>query len=283
MKTSPEHPVSLEEVSFAYNPGSPDPFLALCRVSLVIAKGEFITIVGPNGSGKSTLARILNGLLSPTSGQARVVGLSTAVPENLLQIRASVGMVFQNPDNQIVGHTVEEDVAFGPENLNLSSSEIRERVEMALEVVGLERYRHFNPRMLSGGQKQLLAMAGVLAMRPQCMILDEPTSMLDARHRGKILALIDDLNQNLGTTIVLITHNLQEALRGRRSLIISSGRLVYNGDLRPLLEVPEKLARLGIEVPPVVRVARVLRNRGYVLPHGIVTPRELVDSLCPSA
>lgn len=283
MRVSSDYLISLEEVSFSYNPDYADPCLALCGVSLVITRGEFITVVGPNGSGKSTLARILNGLLSPTSGQAWVLGFSTAVPENLLQIRAAVGMVFQNPDNQIVGHTVEEDVAFGPENLNLPSSEIRQRVEVALEVVGLQKYRHFSPRMLSGGQKQLLAMAGVLAMRPQCMILDEPTSMLDARHQEKILALIHDLNQNLGTTIVLITHNLQEALWGQRSLIVSSGRLVYDGDLRPLLATPEKLTRFGIDIPPVVRIARALRNRGYVLPQGIATPRELVESLCPSA
>lgn len=283
MRACSDYLISLEKVSFTYNPDCADPFLALCGVSLVIARGEFVTLVGPNGSGKSTLARILNGLLSPTSGQAWVVGLSTAVPENLLQIRTSVGMVFQNPDNQIVGHTVEEDVAFGPENLNLPSSEIRERVELALEVVGLQGYRHFSPRVLSGGQKQLLAMAGVLAMRPQCMILDESTSMLDARHQEKILALIHDLNQSLGTTIVLITHNLQEALWGQRSLIISSGRLVYDGDLRPLLGTPQKLARFGIEVPPVVRIAQTLRDRGYVLPQGMVTPRELVESLCPSA
>ena len=254
--------------------------VALRGVDLTIERGEFVALVGPNGSGKSTLARHFNGLLLPTVGQVWVDGLLTSDPRHLWAVRQRVGMVFQNPDNQIVASTVEEDVAFGPENLALPPDEIRRRVDEALDVVGLTGYRTHPPQMLSGGQKQLLAIAGILATRPACIVLDEPTSMLDPPGRQHILETIQRLNVEEGITVLLITQSMDEATTARRVLVMHAGRIVMDGPPQVIFEQEARLRTLGLNLPSAVEIARRLRKRGMVLPPGLLTVETLARALC---
>ncbi|MGB9774997.1 MAG: energy-coupling factor transporter ATPase [Anaerolineae bacterium] len=251
---------------------------ALRGIDLTIYRGEFVALIGPNGSGKSTLARHFNALLLPTAGEVRVDGLSTSDPRHVRAIRSRVGMVFQNPDNQLVASTVEEDVAFGPENLGVPPAEIRRRVDEALEVVGMTEYRHHPPHMLSGGQKQRVAIAGALATRPDCIIFDEPTSMLDAEGRHQVLQTIRRLNAERGLTVILITQSMDEAVLARRVLVMDGGRIVCDGPPEEIMETKE-LDRLGLGRPFAAEVARRLRARGVPLPPGLLTVEALAAAL----
>ena len=254
--------------------------LALQGVDLAIEREEFVALVGPNGSGKSTLARHLNGLLMPTAGQVRVEGLATSDGRNLWAVRQRVGMVFQNPDNQLVASTVEEDVAFGPENLGLPPAEIRSRVDAALRTVGLEAYRTHPPQMLSGGQKQLVALAGALAARPACIVFDEPASMLDPPARRRVLGTIQRLNVDEGITVVLITQSMDQAAVARRVLVMDGGRIVMDGPPAQIFERGERLRAVGLGLPPAVEIAHRLRDRGVSLPTGLLTVEALAGALC---
>jgi energy-coupling factor transport system ATP-binding protein len=253
---------------------------ALQGVDLTIERGEFVALVGPNGSGKSTLARHFNGLLLPTAGQVWVEGLLTSDPGGLWVVRQRVGMVFQNPDNQLVASTVEEDVAFGPENQALPPGEIRGRVDEALNIVGLLDYRTHPPQMLSGGQKQLVAIAGVLATRPACIVFDEPTSMLDPPGRRQVLQTVHRLNVEEGITVVLITQSMDEAASARRVLAMHAGRIVMDGPPQAVFGQGERLRALGLDLPPAVEIAHRLRDRGMSLPPGLLTMEALARALC---
>jgi energy-coupling factor transport system ATP-binding protein len=253
---------------------------ALQSIDLTIEPGEFVALIGPNGSGKSTLARHLNGLLLPTAGEVWVDGLLTADPHHLWEVRQRVGMVFQNPENQLVASTVEEDVAFGPENLMLPPSEIRRRVGEVLALLGLHDYRTHPPQMLSGGQKQLVAIAGVLAARPTCIVFDEPTSMLDPPSRQRILDAVRRLNADQGITVVLITQSMAEAAVAGRVLVMHEGRIVMDGPPWEVFEQGERLQALGLELPPAVEIARRLREQGVALPSGLLTVEALAGALC---
>ena len=253
---------------------------ALKGINLSIEKGEFVALVGPNGSGKSTLARHLNGLLLPTAGTVLINGLSPTDPRQLRKIRQVVGMVFQNPENQFVASTVEEDVAFGPENLALPSAEIQTRVKEALQIVGLDAYRTHPPQALSGGQKQLVAIAGVLANRPDCIVLDEPNAMLDPANRQRVLKTITRLNRAEKITILLITHNMSEAVHAQRILVMHAGRIVRDGTPQEIFQERENLHKWGLEVPPAVEIAHHLREQGLKLPPGLLTIEALAEALC---
>jgi energy-coupling factor transport system ATP-binding protein len=253
---------------------------ALQGIDLTIEPGEFIALIGPNGSGKSTLARHFNGLLEPTAGEVWVDGLLTSDPRHLWEVRQRVGMVFQNPENQLVASTVEEDVAFGPENAGLPPDEIRQRVDEALALVGLQDYCTHPPQMLSGGQKQLVAIAGVLAARPACVVFDEPTSMLDPPNRRRILDTVRQLNAEQGITVVLITQSMGEAVMADRVLVMHAGQVVMDGPPEAIFERGERLRTLGLGIPPAVEVARRLRARGMALPPGLLTVEALAGALC---
>jgi energy-coupling factor transport system ATP-binding protein len=271
--------IEVRELEYAYPLDGGGQVAALRGIDLAIARGEFVAIVGPNGSGKSTLARHLNALLLPTAGEVRIDGLLTAEPRNLWTVRQRVGMVFQNPDNQIVASTVEEDVAFGPENAALPSAEIRRRVDDALETVGLIDYRTHSPHMLSGGQRQLLAIAGVLATRPASIVFDEPASMLDPLSRHQVLTTIQRLNGG-GLTVVLITQAMDEAAAARRVLVMGAGRIVMDGSPAEVFEQGARLGELGLGLPPAVEIAHGLRERGLQLPPGLLTVEQLAVALC---
>jgi energy-coupling factor transport system ATP-binding protein len=263
---------------------------ALCGVDLTIDRGEFVALIGANGSGKSTLARHFNALLLPTAGDVRIDGLSTTDPRNLWQVRSRVGMVFQNPENQLVASTVEEDVAFGPENWALPPAEIRTRVDEALEIVGLESERTTPPQMLSGGQKQLVAIAGALAgalagtspARPASIVFDEPTSMLDPRGRRQVMETIQRLNAEQGLTVVLITQSMEEAAVADRILVMNAGEIVMDGPPREVFDDDEQLEPFGLGLPPVAKIARSLRRRDVPLRPGLLTIEELTHALSPS-
>ncbi|MCE5285031.1 MAG: energy-coupling factor transporter ATPase [Pelosinus sp.] len=254
--------------------------LALDNISLKIAPGEFVAVIGTNGSGKSTLAKHLNALLVPTSGDCMVAGMNTKEDENLWKIRQKVGMVFQNPDNQIVATLVEEDVAFGPENLGLPPSEIRRRVDEALRFVGMEQYRQHGPHLLSGGQKQRVAIAGVLAMRPECLVLDEPTAMLDPLGRDEVLSTVCRLNRAEKITVVYITHFMEEAIAADRVVVMNSGKIMLTGTPAEIFSDVELLKSLGLDVPVAADVAYRLRKAGVSIPKNIITEQELAVALC---
>ena len=253
---------------------------ALQGIDLTIEPGEFVALIGSNGSGKSTLARHFNGLLLPTAGEVWVDGLLTSDPHHLWEVRRRVGMVFQNPENQLVASTVEEDVAFGPENAALPPEEIRRRVDEALALVGLQDYSTHPPQMLSGGQKQLVAIAGVLAARPACVVFDEPTSMLDPPSRRRILDTVRRLNAEQGITVVLITQAMEEAAIANRVLAMHGGRIVMDGSPREVFEQGERLRALGLGLPLAVEIARHLREQGLALPPGLLTVDALAGALC---
>ena len=268
-----------ENLSYSYKAPGGAQIDALSDVSLKIKRGEFVALVGVNGSGKSTLAKHFNALIQPQSGKCTACGYDCADGQNILAIRQNVGMVFQNPDNQIVAALVEEDVAFGPENIGMAPALIRERVRFALAAVGMEDYRRQAPHMLSGGQKQRVAIAGVLALQPSCMVLDEPTAMLDPLGRQEVLSAVLDLNRQKGITIVYITHFMREAALSDRIVVMDKGRVVLEGAPKEVFPQAEKLKKLGLDVPLPADIAWRLRQKGVALPP-VVTDAELAVALC---
>ena len=256
---------------------------ALSSVSFDIERGEFIAILGHNGSGKSTLAKHLNGLLTPGEGAVLIEGMDTRDGEQIWNIRRIAGMVFQNPDNQIIGQIVEEDVAFGPENLGVPPQEIAERVQEALARVGMTEKRRFSPNKLSGGQKQRVSIAGVLAMRPKILILDEPTAMLDPEGRREVLEAVHSLNRRERITVILITHDMEEAVDADRIYVMDGGRIALTGTPREVFAQAEQLAAIGLTVPMAVAVAGLLRQEGLAVEGTPLTQEELVEAICRAA
>lgn len=278
--TETEEIIQLDQLSHEYLDIEGKPQLALNQVSLAVNKGEFVAIIGTNGSGKSTLAKHLNALLLPTSGVCRIRGMETSNPESLWKIRQSVGMVFQNPDNQIVAAIVEEDVAFGPENLGVDPGEIRRRVDDALCSVGMTEYASHAPHLLSGGQKQRIAIAGVLAMRPDCLVLDEPTAMLDPAGRSEVLATVHRLNKEEGITVVYITHFMDEAVTADRVIVMENGVMIDQGSPRQIFSQVERLKQIGLDVPVAAEISQRLRSQGLKITGQVITDEELVTALC---
>jgi energy-coupling factor transport system ATP-binding protein len=274
--------LTVTNVAFAYPrpAGGAESPSVLKGVNLQVRRGEFVAVLGANGSGKSTLARHLNGLLLPTAGEVRVDGLLTSDEANLWEIRDRVGMVFQNPDNQIVAAVVEEDVAFGPENQGLPPAQIRERVAAALGSVGLLPLREREPHLLSGGQKQRVAIAGALALQPSCLVLDEPTAMLDPSGRAEVAEVVLRLRVELGMTVIWITHHMEEAALADRVLVMADGQVVLEGAPRQVFQATEQLRALRLTLPPAVAAAAELRAAGVPLPAEILTMDELVEALC---
>ena len=252
---------------------------AVDKVSLDIAQGEFIAILGHNGSGKSTLAKHINAILNPTEGTVWVDGMDTSDEERVWDIRRTAGMVFQNPDNQIIGQVVEEDVGFGPENMGVPTKEIWERVEESLKAVGMYEYRKHSPNKLSGGQKQRVSIAGVLAMHPKRIVLDEPTAMLDPKGRKEVIRAIRALNQVEEITVILITHYMEEIIHADKVFVMDSGRIVMDGTPREIFSQVEKLKSLRLDVPQATLLGYELQRRGVRLPSGLLTAEELADAL----
>lgn len=271
----------IRHVSHTFETEEGKTFDALKDVTAQIKKGEFTAIIGTNGSGKSTLACHLNALLIPTEGELIVERMRTSDAGRVWDIRQKVGMVFQNPDNQLVAAVVEEDVAFGPENLGVPPEEIRERVDLALEKVGMTSYRKQAPSMLSGGQKQRVAIAGVLAMKPDCIVLDEPTAMLDPKGRKEVMDTIHELNKKEGITIVLITHFMEEAVTADHILVIDKGVLKMEGTPREIFSQADKVTEIGLDVPVPADLARRLRKKGMAVSEKCMTDEELGEALCP--
>lgn len=252
---------------------------AVDAVSLDIKQGQFIAILGHNGSGKSTLAKHMNAILYPTEGTIWVDGMDTTEEEALWNIRQTAGMVFQNPDNQIIGQVVEEDVGFGPENMGVPTKEIWERVEESLRAVGMYEFRKHSPNKLSGGQKQRVSIAGVLAMHPKCIVLDEPTAMLDPNGRKEVIRAIRGLNQVEGVTVILITHYMEEIIHADKVFVMDNGKIAMEGTPREIFSQVERLKELRLDVPQVTLLAHELKKRGVRLPNGILTTEELVAAL----
>ena len=252
---------------------------ALKNITINIKKGEFVAIIGTNGSGKSTLAKHFNSLLLPTSGKCEVCGMDSSELKNTWPIRQNVGMVFQNPDNQIVAALVEEDVAFGPENIGMQPELIRERVDFALSAVGMSDYKKQAPHMLSGGQKQRVAIAGVLALQPGCMVLDEPTAMLDPVGRKEVLSTVKQLNRDKGITIVLITHFMREAAMADRVIVMDKGVIVKKGTPKEVFSQVEEIRKAGLETPLAAEIAWRIKKKGFDMPP-VITDEELAKAIC---
>lgn len=253
---------------------------AVDEVDIDVRQGDFVAILGHNGSGKSTLAKHINAILYPTEGTVWVDGMDTSQEKNLWDVRQSAGMVFQNPDNQIIGTVVEEDVGFGPENMGISTEEIWERVEESLKCVGMWAYRKKSPNKLSGGQKQRVAIAGVVAMHPKCIVLDEPTAMLDPTGRKEVLRTVRALNQVEDVTVLLITHYMEEVIYADKVLVMDEGKVVMQGTPREIFSQVEKLQKYRLDVPQVTLLAHELKKAGLPVPDGVLTVDELVEELC---
>ena len=271
-----------EKLTFTYpaEDGGRQESSALREVDLTIEKGSFVARLGHNGSGKSTLAKHMNAVLLPTGGKVWVEGMDTADQALLLEVRRRMGMVFQNPDNQIVANVVEEDVAFAPENLGVSTEEIRRRVDDALEAVGMTDYARHAPHLLSGGQKQRIAIAGVIAMAPECIVLDESTAMLDPVGRREVLTTVHRLNRERGITVVLITHHMNEAMEADRAIVMNRGSIAMDGPPREVFSRVEKLRELGLAAPDTVELLYELRSRGIDIPLDAMTVEECADAIC---
>ncbi|CAL85010.1 ABC transporter, ATP-binding protein [Clostridium botulinum A str. ATCC 3502] len=254
--------------------------IALDKVNLTIKKGDFVVILGRNGSGKSTIAKHMNSLLIPSEGKVYVENLDTENLENTWDIRNKAGMVFQNPDNQIVATIVEEDVAFGPENLGIPQEQIRSRVDESLKKVNMYDYRRHAPHLLSGGQKQRVAIAGVLAMRPECIIFDEPTAMLDPSGRLEVVNTIKEINKKYGITIVLITHFMEEAVEADKVIVMDSAKVIKEGTPKEIFKEVEMMKKIGLDVPQMTEIAHYLRQHNVEIPSDILTIDEMVDELC---
>jgi energy-coupling factor transport system ATP-binding protein len=254
--------------------------IAIDNVSFEVKAGEFVVVLGRNGSGKSTLAKHINSLLLPGGGKIYVDGMNTLDLEKTWDIRNTAGMVFQNPDNQIVATIVEEDVAFGPENLGIEPLEIRARVDEALKIVDMYDYKKHAPHLLSGGQKQRIAIAGIIAMRPKCIVLDEPTAMLDPSGRKEVINTIKRLNSEYGITIILITHFMEEAVEADRIIVMDKGKLIMEGNPRNIFSKVEELKAIGLDVPQVTELAYKLKNSGVDIESDILTIDEMVDAIC---
>ena len=271
--------IQARDLTFRYTTAEGVAPTVLDHVDLDIEAGTFVAILGHNGSGKSTFAKHLNAILLPTAGKVYVDGMDTTDEDKLLDIRRTVGMVFQNPDNQIVASVVEEDVAFAPENLGVPSAEIRRRVDEALEAVGMTEYARHAPHLLSGGQKQRVAIAGVLAMRPRCIVLDEPTAMLDPVGRREVLDTVCRLQRELGMTVVLITHHMDEAARAQRLVVMDNGHVVMDGPPAQVFQNVVGLRRLGLEVPDSVSLLYELRQAGLDVPLDVLTCEDCAQAL----
>lgn len=273
--------IEFKNVTFRYESDEEGITLppAVDNVSLSIGEGEFVAILGRNGSGKSTLAKLANGLLLAESGDVLVNGMNTKNEDDDIKIKQTVGVVFQNPDNQIVATVVEEDVAFGPENLGIEPKEIRRRVDESLKIVGMYDYRLHEPHKLSGGQKQRVAIAGIIAMEPRCIVLDEPTAMLDPVGRRDVMNALKRLNRELGITVVFITHYMEEAVEADRIVVMDNSRILMDGTPKSVFADSEKIREIGLEVPQTCQLAELLRKDGIKLKNNLLSIDELVDNI----
>ncbi len=275
-----EHFISAENLAFQYPgvEGAPD-VTVFENLNLTIEEGSFTAILGINGCGKSTLAKLFNAILVPSGGKMKVCGLDTSDPDLLMKVRRNVGMVFQNPDNQIVANVVEEDVAFGPENLGIAGPEIRRRVDQALKQVGMYQYREHAPHLLSGGQKQRIAIAGVIAMEPRCIVLDEPTAMLDPKGRKDVIDTVKKLNKEKGITVILITHHMDEAAQAGRVVVLNKGKIAADGTPREVFSQVKLLHGIGLAAPEGVELCWALNQKGFQLPLTALEPEECAQVL----
>ena len=275
-----EHFISAENLAFQYPgvEGAPD-VTVFENLNMTIEEGSFTAILGINGCGKSTLAKLFNAILVPSSGKMKVCGLDTSDPDLLMKVRRNVGMVFQNPDNQIVANVVEEDVAFGPENLGIAGPEIRRRVDQALKQVGMYQYREHAPHLLSGGQKQRIAIAGVIAMEPRCIVLDEPTAMLDPKGRKDVIDTVKKLNKEKGITVILITHHMDEAAQAGRVVVLNKGKIAADGTPREVFSQVKLLHDIGLAAPEGVELCWALNQKGFQLPLTALEPEECAQVL----
>ncbi len=271
--------IKTEDLHFSYPAAEGVTPVVLDGVSLSIEEGSFVAVLGHNGCGKSTLAKHMNAILLPSGGTVYVDGIDTADDSRLLDIRRAVGMVFQNPDNQIVANVVEEDVAFAPENLGVPPAEIRQRVDDALKAVNMYDHREHAPHLLSGGQKQRVAIAGVIAMQPRCIVLDEPTAMLDPIGRKDVLRTVKELNRTRGVTVVLITHHMDEAAQADRLIVMAKGRVVADGAPKAVFSQVEELRKVGLTVPQTTQLLWELRQAGYNVPLGALSDEECAQAL----
>lgn len=275
--------VNIENLSFAYPQREGEPVRkVLCGLSLAIEKGEFVSLIGSNGSGKSTLSRLINGLLQPVEGKVEVFGMNTADKKTLFDIRKRVGTVFQNPDNQQVASIVEDDIAFGPENIGMPREKTGERIDYVLKVTDMEKYRNVEVARLSGGQKQRVAIAGALAIDPEILILDEATSMLDPKGRNEVMSVVKDLNKNHGLTVINITHYMDEAVNSDRIFVLHGGKIAMQGTPAEIFAKKDEIRECGLELPRAASLAEKLRAAGIELDGQILTKEELATKLCES-
>lgn len=271
--------IKTQELSFHYDREDLPPEPVLKNINLFVKQGEFVAVLGHNGSGKSTLAKHFNAILIPSSGNVTVAGMDTKDDSKIYEIRSEVGMVFQNPDNQLVATVVEEDVAFALENLGIAPPEIRRRVDEAMEMVGVYDYRERAPHQLSGGQKQRVAIAGIIAMRPHCIVLDEPTAMLDPKGRKQVMKTISMLNKEHGITIVLITHYMDEAVKADRVVVVDEGRIFMSGTPKEVFSHVDELKSVGLDVPQVTELAFELGKAGFSIDQEILTDEEFIEAV----
>lgn len=271
--------IKFDNVSFAYELEDEGVVNAVNDFSLEVPEGQFLAVLGHNGCGKSTVAKLINGILVPNKGKVTVEGMDTSDEEKTIDIRKTVGMVFQNPDNQIVATIVEDDVAFGPENLGVEPSEIRKAVDSALKAVGMYEFRKREPHRLSGGQKQRVAIAGVIAMNTKCIVMDEPTAMLDPQGRKEVMDTVMKLNREFGITVILITHYMDEAVKADRVIVMDGGRIAMDGTPKEVFRNVERMKKLGLDVPQATELAYRLRKKGFKLPEDILDENECAEAI----